>query len=106
MNPYIVGQSSFAPNLAGTDMPWLIGIDEAGYGPNLGPLVMTAVACQTPPKLARTCLWTTLKAVARRNGEPDDGRLFVDDSKLVYSTARGLKDLETAVLAALAAAPH
>jgi hypothetical protein len=25
-------------------MAWIIGIDEAGYGPNLGPFVMT-----TPP---------------------------------------------------------
>ena len=25
-------------------MPWIVGIDEAGYGPNLGPFVMTAVA--------------------------------------------------------------
>ena len=24
-------------------MPWVVGIDEAGYGPNLGPLVQAAV---------------------------------------------------------------
>ena len=26
---------------------WVIGIDEAGYGPNLGPLVMSAVVAES-----------------------------------------------------------
>jgi hypothetical protein len=85
-------------------MPWIIGIDEAGYGPNLGPLVMTSVACWLPPDQAERDLWTLLQTAVRRPAEPNDGRLIVGDSKLVYSTQRGLRDLETSVLAILAPA--
>jgi ribonuclease HII len=81
-------------------MPWLIGIDEAGYGPNLGPFVMTAVAVQVPDDGAGSDLWQRLAPAVRRDGDPDDGRLLIADSKVVYSTARGLRPLETAVLAA------
>src|SRR5438309_1216275 len=81
-------------------MPWTIGIDEAGYGPNLGPFVMTSVACRVPPELAAADLWQVLRRAVRRHGEPADGRLLVEDSKLVYSPARGLHELETGVLAA------
>jgi ribonuclease HII len=82
-------------------MAWIVGIDEAGYGPNLGPLVMTATACRVPDKHLKANLWKTLKAVVRRPDEEADGRLVVGDSKLVYSTTRGLLDLETSVLAVL-----
>jgi hypothetical protein len=82
-------------------MPWIIGIDEAGYGPNLGPFVMTSVACRVPDKLARADLWHILRRAVRRPPSPADGRLLIEDSKIVYSTTRGLHDLETGVLAAL-----
>lgn len=78
-------------------MPWHIGIDEAGYGPNLGPFVMTLVACQSPDD---RCLWDVMKGCTRRAEEPADLRLIVADSKQVYSPARGWDDLERTALTA------
>src|SRR6266702_1715065 len=51
-------------------MAWFIGIDEAGYGPNLGPFVMTAVVCWAPD--AAVDLWQILRAALRRSGGPRD----------------------------------
>ncbi len=86
-------------------MAWIIGIDEAGYGPNLGPFVMTAVACRVPPGQDDADLWDLLATAVRRGGPPvaDPGspRLLIADSKVVYSTARGLAGLERGVLATL-----
>ncbi len=81
-------------------MTWFIGIDEAGYGPNLGPFVMTAVACRVPKELAGTDLWSVLRRIVRREGEKKriESRILVADSKVVYSPKRGLKALENGVL--------
>lgn len=75
-------------------MPWVVGIDEAGYGPNLGPLVQAAVALRLPDD--DPAGWAALKAVVRRSHEPADGRLLIDDSKKVY-TRGGLAALERGV---------
>jgi ribonuclease HII len=82
-------------------MPWMVGIDEAGYGPNLGPLVMTAVTCRLPGNPAETNLWKKLRRAVRRQEEQADRRLLIEDSKIVYTTSRGLHDLERGVLSAL-----
>ena len=37
-------------------MPWIMGLDEAGYGPNLGPFVMSLVAFRVPEPLAKCCV--------------------------------------------------
>jgi ribonuclease HII len=82
-------------------MPWIIGIDEAGYGPNLGPFVMSAVACRVPAELAAANLWQALGPAVRRHGERGPDRLLIDDSKLVHSGARALRNLEAALWSAL-----
>jgi ribonuclease HII len=79
---------------------WIIGIDEAGYGPNLGPFVMTSVACRVPDPGPPADLWALLRTAVRRSKEADRGQLFIDDSKLVY-TAKGLAGLESGVLTTL-----
>ncbi len=75
-------------------MPWVVGIDEAGYGPNLGPLVQAAVALKLPA--SDPAGWETLKPAVRRCREKADGRLLIDDSKKVY-TRGGLEALERGV---------
>lgn len=81
-------------------MPYFVGLDEAGYGPNLGPLVQTAVACWAPDT---HCLWERLADTVCRSHDVAVGRMVIDDSKKVYSGRNGLERLEGA-LAILSAA--
>jgi ribonuclease HII len=95
-----------APDLAGSPRnnealrdqgKLLVGIDEAGYGPNLGPLVVTAVWATVPAESRSDSLWDMLRpAVSRWPGNGDS--LVVDDSKRVYS-ADGVGHLERLALA-------
>ena len=79
----------------------LIGTDEAGYGPNLGPLTVAATAWHLPDGVEPLDLWEELKSVLTSAPERGDQRLFVADSKKVFSPGEGLESLEVAVLAFL-----
>jgi hypothetical protein len=81
-------------------MPWIVGIDEAGYGPNLGPLVQAAVAARVPGDAG--CLWERLGDGVRRANDPDDGRVLIDDSKLVHAGPHKLARLERGVVGVVA----
>jgi hypothetical protein len=81
-----------------------VGIDEAGYGPNLGPLVMTAVVAEGPAH-SPPDLWADLpQSICRAGGAA--GSLWVDDSKLVYKGGVGRGRLEAGCRAILAAVGH
>jgi ribonuclease HII len=92
-------------------MSYLIGTDEAGYGPNLGPLVIVATVWQVDDPVqnaASADLYERLAAVVSRT--PDRGangrapRVAIADSKRLYTPAQGLGLLERGVLAALGVA--
>ena len=81
-------------------MATLVGIDEAGYGPKLGPLVVTAAVFSSKDPHAN--LWESL-ADAVTDGPGAPGRLLVADSKKVYKRSQeGLARLEEAALSFLA----
>ncbi|NOZ23102.1 MAG: hypothetical protein GXP25_18670 [Planctomycetes bacterium] len=84
-------------------MPVIAGIDEAGYGPRLGPLVVTAVAFEGDGLNRKTDLWQLLDEVTTRKAGRSDDRLLVTDSKKAYSKALGLKRLDETTLGFLVA---
>jgi len=86
-------------------MAVLIGIDEAGFGPILGPLVVSSSGFSLPRRLlstgrltVETDLWRILRTSlgSRRKGLA--GRLLVTDSKKAYSRSLGIKHLQRTVL--------
>ncbi|MSR56668.1 MAG: hypothetical protein EXS05_03215 [Planctomycetaceae bacterium] len=82
-------------------MPFVIGMDEAGYGPNLGPLVVTAVVWEVPGDPRKIDFWKEFAEIVAPDAAPHRQHLQIADSKVVYTPSRGLAALETGVLAAL-----
>src|SRR5437763_15361639 len=85
----------------------LAGVDEAGYGPLLGPLVVGCCAFEVDgpapaPGAGLPCLWKALKKLVSKNRLRNHRKLHINDSKLVYSPHLGVKELERSGLAVAA----
>ncbi|QDT40372.1 Hypothetical protein Pan241w_04290 [Gimesia alba] len=76
-------------------MGYLIGMDEAGYGPNLGPLVITASLWEVPGDPREFDFWQALESVvSQKKPGKKSSQLHVADSKQVHSSTAGLSPLE------------
>ena len=84
-------------------MPYLIGTDEAGYGPNLGPLTVTGTLWQVPDENLDLyhCLKPIVSSQSPGRNLQADSKLHVADSKFVYQASRSIASLERSVLAIL-----
>jgi ribonuclease HII len=85
-------------------MSLLIGIDEAGYGPLLGPLVVSSAVLELPEEHLRSDLWKLLKTAVASDKKKLAGRLLITDSKKAYTPAAGIAHLRKTVLSCLHAA--
>ena len=79
----------------------LVGIDEAGFGPILGPLVVSSSTFLLPHHLLTADLWQILGRSVGKRRKHLAGRLLITDSKKAYSKSLGIKQLKRTVLAAL-----
>jgi hypothetical protein len=79
----------------------VIGMDEAGYGPNLGPLVVTVTVWEVDKAPRQVDFWKAFAECVTPAPERNDHRLHVADSKQVYKAGLGLDALERGVCAAL-----
>ncbi len=100
-------------NHSGPPTSTIVGIDEAGYGPLLGPLVVTAAAFDVPVEIMKRArsdaegpdLWQLLSSSVTRKVSKRDARLAVADSKKLFQRSKSGEDLsalERAVLTFLA----
>lgn len=81
----------------GNQLGLVIGMDEAGYGPNLGPLVISATVWRVTGDPRHTDFWQSLGSVVSQTPVKTSERIHVADSKEVYSPAKGLQPLEQSI---------
>lgn len=79
----------------------VMGIDEVGYGPLLGPLVVSSCSFllnMYPEEYPAVDLWLFLQESIGKKRKSLGNRLLVADSKKVYSRSQGIKQLERTCL--------
>ena len=83
-------------------MAILVGIDEAGYGPILGPLVVSAAVFRLPDEQLGSSLWDVLRRSVCKKAAGSAGRLAINDSKKLHNSRKDYSLLQRGVLMALA----
>ena len=80
------------------------GIDEAGLGPVLGPMFVSATAFSIDDALADQSMWQLLSSAVSRKPAKRPTRIAIADSKKLYNRQKddGLVHLERGVLTMLA----
>jgi len=95
-----------------TAVQYLIGTDEAGYGPNLGPLVVSATVWRVSDDLHSDDLYSedlyqrlagTIVRTPKQAAEDPATLVAMADSKVLYQPGKGLRNLERGLWAAWAA---
>jgi len=82
-------------------MAVLVGIDEAGFGPILGPLIVSSSTFSLPHHHLTSDLWRVLRKSVGKRRRALAGRLLIADSKKAYSKSAGIKHLERTVVSSL-----
>ncbi len=82
-------------------MAILAGIDEAGYGPILGPLVVSSTTFTVPDELLRSDMWKVLKRSVSKSKRALAGRILIADSKKAFNRKTGCGHLRRAVISAI-----
>lgn len=78
----------------------VVGIDEAGYGPNIGPLLIAATAWRIPLNCTESSFTERLSQYfSNRPWSPDCEHIPLGDSKQLYSPSTGLRTLAAGLLA-------
>lgn len=80
-------------------MAILVGIDEAGFGPLLGPLAVSSCSFSVPQQMLDADLWQVLKKSVSTKRSHLAGRLLITDSKKAYNKSLGIGHLQRTVLA-------
>jgi hypothetical protein len=79
-------------------MTIIAGIDEAGLGPVMGPLVVSASVFRVPDAVAGQCLWQLLSPGICKKPLKKSGALAVADSKEMHVRSDGVVHLERGLL--------